>query len=228
MKKIISIGKLTLSFAVIAFSIFLIIRISAFPEKINNLMIAEDISQKALQFNVENFHTQLEMWEYAYSPNDERLTTFENHNLTLNDDIKELATLVLNNKKALYSDGLAHEEKIISDLRQVQVDWTYLLSIIRDYRQVLESNASDAEIKQAKDSLDSEVFANEDLFDRLKFNEEVKLFATLQSEYAEELKNEISSLLTLSEIGISIIFILLIAGVFWSIWSHFKTSQKFI
>jgi signal transduction histidine kinase len=32
-----------------------------------------------LDLNVENFHTQLEVWEYAYAPNEKRLKAFELH-----------------------------------------------------------------------------------------------------------------------------------------------------
>jgi len=226
MNKIIFIARFVFNFIIIIFAVFLIMRISVFPEKIKNIVLAENISQTVLQFNVENFHTQLEMWEYAYDPDNERLTAFEMHNLAINDDAEKLIDLVANSQNVLYKDGLVHSEKIISDLRQVQEDWTHLLSIIKNYSQTLESNASDEQIKTAKETMDTAMFANEALFDRLEFNKEIQLFSTSQSKYAEGLVNEINLFLTFSKIGISILFILLITGVSWSSWSYLKLNKK--
>jgi hypothetical protein len=225
MNKKISILFLIANVIIIISAIFLIIKVGDFPKKINDLLLAEAISKTALQFNVENFHTQLEMWEYAYQPSDERLEAFTRHNLALNSDADNLIALIGSSKNSFYGDGAAHAEKIISDLRQVQEDWAYLLTSINNYLAVSQSRASEAEIKQAKDSMDSMVFANEALFDRLEFNSEVESFSAAQSEYADSLKNEISSIINFSKIGISAMFALLIGGILWSSISFLKIER---
>jgi len=186
---------LVINFTIIAFGMFLIIKAGNFPEKVKNLVASEEISQSALQFNVENFHTQLEMWEYVYDPNEERLAAFDDHNAALYSDAASFISLVESNPDALYSGGELHAQKIISDLSQVREDWIYLLSVVESYRQTLESDASDFQIRQAKDSLDSAVFANENLFDRLEFNKEVSYFTAAQSEYKNKLNSDVDVLL---------------------------------
>jgi len=228
MKKQLFIGLMAINFIIIVSAIFLIIRVSDLPKKIENLILSESISQVALQFNVENFHTQLEMWEYAYNPNDVRLEAFESHNAALSTDLEEFAVLTSNNQGALYKDGLVHSEKIISDLHQIQEDWKYLLLSIKNYRQIFESNASDEEIKQAKNAMDALIFSNEDLFDRLEFNKEVENFTTAQSEYTIGLKNEISSLMTFSKIGILVLYTLLIIGIFVTSIFFFKIGKRIL
>jgi len=225
MSKKISILFLIANFIIIISAIFLIIKVGDFPKKIDDLLLAENISKTALQFNVENFHTQLEMWEYAYQPSDERLEAFTRHNLALNSDADNLIALIGNSKSSFYNDGTAHAEKIISDLRQVQEDWGYLLTSIKNYLTLSESGASEAEIKQAKASMDSMVFANEALFDRLEFNSEVESFSAAQSDYADSLKKEISSIINFSKIGISAMFTLLIGGILWSSISFLKIER---
>jgi len=226
MSKKIYILLLIVNFLIIASAIFLIVKSIGLPQKINDLFLAENISKTALQFNVENFHTQLEMWEYAYQPTDERLDAFTRHNLALNSDVENLRAFIDNSKDGFYSDGTTQAEKIISDLRQVQDDWGYLLAAIKDYTIISQSGASESEIKQAKNSIDVMVFANEALFDRLQFNKEVENFTIAQSEYANGLKKEIMSIMDFAKIGISVMFTLLIGGVLWSSLSFFKIDKK--
>lgn len=226
MSKKLYIFLLIINIIVISSSIYLIVKSSSLPEKLNDLFLAENISKTALQFNVENFHTQLEVWEYAYQPNDERLGAFEQHNAVLDSDIEQLINLVSKNKNALYVDGQAHAEKIISDLRQVQEDWGYLFTAIKNYVAISESGASESEIKEAKDYMDSMVFANESLFDRLQFNSEVDNFVTSQSEYTDKLRKEVIFVLDFAKVGIVFMFSLLIGGVIWSSLSFFRTKKK--
>lgn len=221
------IGLLSINLIIVISAIFVIIKISVLPAKMQSMFLSEDISQTALQFNVENFHTQLEMWEYAYQPNNERLEAFERHSVVLNSNAEELINLVANNQNALYNNGLAHAEKIISDLKQVQEDWGYLLPAVENYKQLLESGASDAEIKQARDTMDNLVFANENLFDRLEFNKEVEDFTIAQSEHTNGLKSEIDFLINFSRIGITAMFVLLVTGVIVSSMAFFKIGKNF-
>ena len=60
---------------------------------------AKEISKAALDFNVENFHTQLEVWEYVYIPNQERLDAFESHKVTLNNLLNVWQIKVLNSEE---------------------------------------------------------------------------------------------------------------------------------
>ena len=221
------IGLLSINLIIVISAIFVIIKISVLPAKMQSMFLSEDISQTALQFNVENFHTQLEMWEYAYQPNNERLEAFEQHSVFLNSNAEKFINLAANNQNALYNNGLAHAEKIISDLKQVQEDWGYLLPAVENYKQLLESGASDAEIKQARDTMDNLVFANENLFDRLEFNKEVEDFTIAQSKHTNGLKSEIDFLINFSRIGITAMFVLLVTGVIVSSMAFFKIGKNF-
>lgn len=211
---------------IVILGISLMIAANIYLKRSKNLVIAENISTTALQFNVENFHTQLEMWEYAYDPNDKRLNAFESHNSALNSDAETFISSVENSPDALYKDGLAHTQKIISDLRQVQEDWKYLLSAIDEYRKATELNSSDLQIQQAKNNVDSAAFRNEDLFDRLEFNKEIEYFTVAQSKYLEGLRKETAWFFNFLGITNFAIFFLFIFEVVAYTISVLKDNKK--
>jgi len=95
---------------------------------------ANEISLTALDFNVENFHTQLEVWEYAYEPNQIRLDAFESHKKTLNElaerlneKVEEEASDAEEDYHGLYPNAVNDVKKITNNLSLVEDDWVLLL-----------------------------------------------------------------------------------------------------
>ena len=58
---------------VIGFGFFTISQLNGLDGLEEDILRAEEIRVVALDFNVENYQTQLELLEYAYAPTDERL-----------------------------------------------------------------------------------------------------------------------------------------------------------
>ena len=53
-----------------------------------------ELSEAVLDFNVENFHTQLEVWEYAYEPTEKRLNAFYKHEVVFDQLFADLIVFV--------------------------------------------------------------------------------------------------------------------------------------
>jgi len=183
------------------------------------IMDAETISFLALDFNVENFHTQLEAWEYAYEPSEKRLNAFNTHRDTLHNLLNQLsdATLEAHNSKqssndisGLYENGFVDINKIHSNMLLVDNNWNELISEIRIYAAAIESGASDEKISRLEQSSRNKVTSNEDLFDGLMFNKEIDNFVNLQQVHTESLqvlKRQISDNIVRNILILTIIFI---------------------
>ena len=101
---------------------------------------ATKISQSALDLNVENFYTQLEVWEYAFEPNSERLKAFKLHNNKLTTLLNKLLRVVSGaHEKKLISGGQAQIEKIAADLKIVREDWVSLFATIAKLQKAKEN-----------------------------------------------------------------------------------------
>jgi len=155
---------------------------------------AGQISQDALDFNVENFHTQLEVWEYAFEPNAVRLEAFENHNAKLTELLKELVEGVDEEVEersiGVYKGADKDIKKIASDLEKVRADWVGLLEKAGELQSFKESEIGEgsSEYEEIEEELLMEVNENEALFDELDFNNRVDEFVSRQKELAEELE----------------------------------------
>jgi len=153
----------------------------------NEIEEANHISVAALDFNVENFHTQLEVWEYAYEPNQKRLAAFEAHRSTLDELLIKWQNLVLEAEEsvgedfhALY-DGATNDINTISaNLELVEKDWNVLLVTVGEYATAVDEGASNTEIEQLDLLALQRVEINEDLFDELQFNKKVDQFVINQ------------------------------------------------
>ena len=146
-------------FAVIS-GIFIISQLQKITEVNEEITEALLVSQLALDFNVENFHTQLEMREYAFDPNETRLLAFRNHQVTLNDLLNNLI-LSSRESSAMFDGGASLIEEIRVNVGQINADWERMLSIIA---------------AGEEEAIYKVVIANEELFDRLEINKNIDIF----------------------------------------------------
>jgi two-component system cell cycle sensor histidine kinase/response regulator CckA len=163
------------------------------------------ISQTSLDFNVENFHTQLEVWEYAYEPTEKRLKAFELHNEKLSELLgvltelveKEIRTEVETGERyALYDGGEQHIKEIASNLNKVRTDWVPLLEKIKELRAVAAAGYGEGseQYEKIEEGVKKLALANEDLFDELKFNIRIDEFVAAQQALVRNLAAEQKSL----------------------------------
>lgn len=126
---------------VVGFSAYVVSQLGTISTISHEVAEATKISQAALDFNVENFHTQLEVWEYAFEPNQTRLLAFEKHNETLSVLLDKLVEEVEKEAAeraeegeitALIAGGGEKIKKIASDLELVRKDWeTNLFPVVK-------------------------------------------------------------------------------------------------
>ena len=198
---------------------------------------AKEISKAALDFNVENFHTQLEVWEYAYIPNQERLDAFESHKVTLNNLLNVWQIKVLNSEEnpdvtlhassleenpdvtfhALYSDATNDMSNIAQNLKLVQDDWKHLFVAIEEYSTAIDEGDSETELNRLDLLVIEKVNSNEALFDKLQFDKQVDLFVTNQENHIDNLevsRGELVSKFTtiLFSIIITVVITVLVLG----------------
>lgn len=133
------------------------------------------LSEGILDFNVENFHTQLELWEYAYDPNQERLEAFEKHKDTL-----EHIFLKINEAKKYNEQSgnfIAIDEQkfseISKDFRNLVNGWNSLIQEIYAFQIAKEANKSEEELGRIEKTLRIKFIENELYFDNLMFNEKM-------------------------------------------------------
>jgi signal transduction histidine kinase len=158
---------------------------------------SSEIAQVSLDFNVENFHTQLELLEYAYEPNQERLEAFYSHKQTLDESLKKLANLVEKEHSdpdelfhGLYSEATSDVEKIKKNLLLVKEDWILVLDAVNNYQKAKETGASNEELQRLESISRQKIIENEQLFDNLEFNKEIDKFVMSQNILAKELQTQ--------------------------------------
>ena len=83
------------------------------------------LSEAALDFSTENYHTQLEVWEYAYQPTEKRLDAFYGHEITFDELFADFV-------RQAHAAGLgAADRKVISDLEagipKIKATWVELV-----------------------------------------------------------------------------------------------------
>jgi len=187
---------------------------------------ANEIAISALDFSVENYHTQLEMWEYAYHPNQERLDAFESHKQTLDELLivwkEQVDEEFQQNERiaGLYDGGKKDFDNIRTGLKIIEKDWGILIAVIEEYRTEIESGKSRAELNEIDKRVQRKVIENEVLFDKLEFNKNIDKFVisqqTLADNFEIQKKSMISSLSNtlyfiipvMMTIGLIIIFVI--------------------
>jgi len=205
--------KLILGFFIIillaaAFGYFTINRLDRISKISHEVREAMEYSQAILDFNVENFHTQLEVWEYLYEPNQTRLIAFENHHETLNKLLENITELIEEEykegiekgerEKALFEGAEKRIKEIAFDLEEVRADWVYLFEKVKELRAMKDAGYSEGseQYKKIEKELSILTLANEDLFDELDFNSKVDKFVVAQEEIVSKLNEELENLVS--------------------------------
>jgi len=186
-------GVLTYVVIVILLGTYVIIEFNQINYIEHEIEEAEKISVKALDFNVENFHTQLEIIEYAHDPNQKRLDAFESHKSTLDILLIKWRDSVLEEESsgashyALYEGATNDMNQISQNLKLVEDDWDILLASIEEYSIAIDEGYSETEIKRLNSIVIEKVNSNEVLFDNLQFNKQVDLFVINQGNLIDNL-----------------------------------------
>ncbi len=184
----------TILLAVLIAGGYFILQLQNIEKSLEDLEHAEHVIAKALDFNVENFHTQLEMWEYAFDPNQTRLLAFKKHQTKLDLLLGDLVES-LREEGSTFDGGVDTIDEIRGNVGQVNADWEKMLVGIGELEDLKARGLGegDEEYEIAEAETAAVVFANEDLFDRLEFNKAVDEFVEQQDEYVDVLQDVLLS-----------------------------------
>jgi len=117
----------------------------ALDVKQHEIVEITELMSKIQDFSIENFHEQLEVWEYAYEPNEKRLNAFYGHLITWERLFAEFLELAEHDEHSEGQVELSEEdEKIVEDLKTgivlVRKSWhDYVLETERLSTGVIES-----------------------------------------------------------------------------------------
>ena len=212
MNKIILSSTIILVIILIVFTIFITLELDKIIINNKNIEQAIELSMISLDFNIENFHTQLEVWEYAYLPNSERLNAFYIHKATLDRLLKNWENQIKkteNNDQIIYEKGVEDMISISNSLQLVKDDWIDVIETIQNYQTAIQTMDSEEKLKKLRDISEQKVIANEKLFDELDFNKNVDIFVINQKSMIHELQDQQQK--SINNFKIKLIFIIPIA-----------------
>ena len=215
-------------------------------EVLDEVKKASRISQAALNFNVENFHTQLEAWEYAFEPTETRLLAFQKHDEKLIELLDNLVESVEEETRwekknpgklsGLHEGGAEEIKEITSNLEKVRKDWIDLFENLEEVKDLLNAGYDNKDSENhnlymvALAESKEPVIANADLFDELQFNKKVDSFVHDQEVLVEELykeqKSTTNSFLTLLT-SLVTVFVIIGLGFFVFISRDIIKSESF-
>jgi len=218
-------GFFTIILLMAIFWYFTIIRLNRISVISREVREATVISQAALDFNVENFHTQLEVWEYVYEPSESRLIAFENHNEKLSNLLEYVTELIEEEyregiekgkrEEALFEGVEKRIKEISFSLEKVRADWVFLFEKVKVVRSAEDAGYGEGSEQYEKAEKELKIFAlsNEDLFDELEFNLKVDQFVIAQEGVVRKLNAELENLISRSkEMLVTIMSILFVLG----------------
>jgi len=149
-----------------------------------------EVTTAALSFSEENYHTQLEMWEYAYQPTEKRLDAFYGHKVTWD---KRFEALIAATKNVSLS---AEDQAIINDIatNKSAIEKTWVVTIEETKqaatKMVNESSGNfktltypmfdPASVDPNDMNIRETMFIGEEVFDDSKFNKKVEAFEKSQ------------------------------------------------
>jgi len=169
-------------------------------EKEKEIQQLSIISSLSLSFNVENFNTQLEVWEYLYDPAEFRLEEFREHREDFNVKLHSLFEAIEQSNIILTPENKQIVNELKRDIPTVQENWEVLVNAI-------ESGKSDQEIRQI-------AFEVENFFQESAFNYNIEKFSEFHYERLKEMQNEIEDLLVVTSLRILLLGIIsLIMGI---------------
>jgi len=229
-------GFLTVALLVAVFGLYIVTQQNQISKLSHEVEEASDISLLAFAFNVENFHTQLEVWEYAFDPNPTRLAAFNEHNERLSELLEELIEEVEKEEEdksedkeltALHEGGFEDVKEIESSLKLVRDDWVPFLDKIQKVRDLTDAGYDDVksenhdEYMAAFIEVNEAAVTNEYLFDKLKFNAKVAEFVEHQSKLQHDLEEKQVELITefktiLYTLIVGVVILSLLFGFFFS------------
>jgi hypothetical protein len=188
------------------------------------------VNSQIMATESESYHTQLELWEYAYVPDRERLVAFEEHNKTLSDKLETVVSLSRLDNGSLYAGGRDDIADIESAIVQIQTDWIRVLSAIEIILIAKEEGQSIEEMTQPYLDARTILIENEFLFDSLALNKQIADFIQKEGEHIHmvaenmrDLKDTISiTLLILA--GVYMVLLILIAVWLGMLVTKIKTK----
>ncbi len=194
----ISISFILLVLITILFGLYILLRINSISNFSKKITEATNISQLALDFNVESFHTQFKIWEYAYEPTNNRLVAFKESEESLLISFSNLLNSVKKadesrkekeNTSVLIENGREQIEDIGSDLAKARLDWKDILKVALEEQEARERGVYERSIEyiELREKTRKLMIANENLFDELEFNSDVDKFVNDQGKLVEEL-----------------------------------------
>lgn len=137
----------------------------------HSFAVANIETHEASGLVTESFYTQLELWEYAYDPNEERLSAFLEHRASFDEKLARV-TLLTETKDAAFAGGRAEIEEITQLLHDLNGHWSDLIAIAK---------RGDAA------ALRKQAFKTEQAFDDADFDAKLDHFAAHQASYSDDL-----------------------------------------
>ena len=118
-------GFLVVTIVMGAFGFFMFNRVSSkLSEKQTEINEHSELSSAIQDFHIENYHTQLEVWEYAYQPNEKRLNAFYKHLVVFDVLFDEFITLADQAELGAEDQAIVTDlESGIVDIRQTWIDF---------------------------------------------------------------------------------------------------------
>jgi len=158
------------------FGLYIVIQINSLQFIARETKEATKLSQLGLVFSEEFFHTQLEVWEYAYIPDRTRFEAFEQHNTELTKRINALVEEVEEEKEgefyALIPGGESTIKDVVSNLEEVRNGWEQeVLPAIARIEDAINTGESPNTIATLRSEALPLVDKNESIFDSVKTNE---------------------------------------------------------
>jgi signal transduction histidine kinase len=142
--------------------------------------ISQGLSVLLLDFSEENYHTQLEIWEYVVKQDAERLADFQKHQHIFMRKMNLVAEAFEKNQDVVDGRALKVFKLLAAEIPEIDKRWNKITSLVK---------TRDARPMQAA------VEESESYFDRIEFNKKVDYVIQLQNERVAAYESEIGYLL---------------------------------
>lgn len=157
---------------------------TAISQNENEISRISEVTTAALSFSEENYHTQLEMWEYAYQPTEKRLDAFNGHKKTWDQRFEKLIAATRN--VSMSAEDQAIIDDISANKSAIEKTWVITIEATKNAATAM-VNISSGNFKTltypmfdplSVDPNDKNIretmFTGEDVFDESKFNKKVE------------------------------------------------------
>jgi nitrate/nitrite-specific signal transduction histidine kinase len=169
---------------------------------------AGELSMAALDFSVQNFHSQLEVWEYAYDPNEERLETFRDAEKAFDATFAALVEKAAASGAPLSAGARPTLQLLRQQVPALEATWAGIIAKIQ----------SDGPMEAR-----AVVIAGENTFDAFRFDDHVDEFIDQQKQFVAERERKLTTLIR-SELSLVVLLsaVMLVSfGLFyWSFSKH--------